>query len=220
VSNLYWANSDGTGEVARLTDSANGQVPFSFHPNGKFLAFMENNGTSNWDLMILPIEGDATKGWTSGKPTVFLSTSAVEVFPVFSPDGRWIVYCSNEAGGASFDVYVRPFPGPGGRFRVSTEGGIFPHWSATSNELVFLNQNKVMFATYKVVGDSFQPDKPQVWSPTGIVSMGTSPPYDLHPDGKRLALVAAKEQADVVHDQVVVISNFFDYLWKIAPGKK
>ena len=77
-----------------------------------------------------------------------------------------------------------------------------------------------MFATYKVVGDSFQPDKPQLWSPTGYVALGTSNAFDLHPDGKRLALVAAKDQVDVPHDHVVLVSNFFDYLWKIAPGRK
>ena len=77
-----------------------------------------------------------------------------------------------------------------------------------------------MFAPYTVVGDSFRPDKPQVWSPTGYVGMGTASPYDIHPDGKRLAIIAAKEQASVVQDQIVLISNFFDYLWKIAPGLK
>ena len=81
-------------------------------------------------------------------------------------------------------------------------------------------QSRVMFARFTVVGDSFRPDKPEVWSPTGFVPLGTSSPYDIHPDGKRLAIIASKEQASVVRDQIVLISNFFDYLWKIAPGRK
>ena len=55
---------------------------------------------------------------------------------MFSPDGRWIAYRSNEAGGNG-DVYVRPFPGPGGKWRVSTEGGLYPRWSTTAHELLF-----------------------------------------------------------------------------------
>ena len=139
---------------------------------------------------------------------------------MFSPDGRWIAYFSNDAGGG-FDVYVRPFPGPGGKWRVSTEGGSYPQWSAASHELLFLNANvRVMFAPYTVVGDSFRADKPQVWTPTTV--RGARPgnkAYDLHPDGKRLAALAAQDQSEGVRDKVVFVSNFFDYLRKIAPGK-
>jgi hypothetical protein len=77
-----------------------------------------------------------------------------------------------------------------------------------------------MVVSYAVVGDSFRADKPQNWSPTSYVQLGVSGSYDVHPDGKRLALVAAKDQADLIQDQVVVISNFFEYLWSIAPGRK
>ncbi len=109
VSNLYWVNADGTGEVTRLTDSPDNQVPWSWHPSGKFLGLHAIRGATLVDLMILPMEGDAARGWTPGKPTVFLSTPATEAGPMFSPDGRWIAYVSTEAGGG-FDVYVRPFP--------------------------------------------------------------------------------------------------------------
>jgi serine/threonine-protein kinase len=219
IHNLYWVNADGTGDVTRLTDSPDDQRPSSWHPGGKFLGFVGKGAATNWDLMILPMDGDAARGWTPGKPTVFLSTPAAEVFPMFSPDGRFIAYFSTEAGGSAFDVYVRPFPGPGGKWRVSTDGAAYPRWSATAHELLFLGSGKVMFAPYAVVGESFRVDKPQVWSPTSIRALGLNSPYDLHPDGKRLAVIAAQEQS-VVQDKVVFMFNFFDYLRKIAPGKK
>ena len=102
------------------------------------------------------------------------------------------------------------------------EGGQYPHWSRTSRELLFLSQGKVMFAPYAVVGDSFQADKPQVWSPTATRLPGaiTNNPYDLHPDGKRLAVLAAPNQSSIVQDKVVFVFNFADYLRKIAPGTK
>ena len=77
-----------------------------------------------------------------------------------------------------------------------------------------------MVAPYTVVGDSFQADKPHEWSPTRFVGMGISSPFDLHPDGKRLAMVAEKAQPDVVNDKVVLLFNFFDELNRLLPGKK
>jgi len=172
------------------------------------------------------MEGDVSRGWAPGKPTVFLSTPADEFAPMFSPDGRWIAYQSNEAGDSnSRDVYVRSFPGPGGRWRVSTEGGVHPRWSTAAHELLFVApiQARVMFAPYAVAGDSFRADRPHVWSPTGIRLTGflIGSPYDLHPDSKRLALLAAQQdQSNVSQDKVVFVFNFFDYLRKIAPGAK
>jgi hypothetical protein len=172
--------------------------------------------------MILPMEGDAAREWTPGKPAVFLGTPAGETSPVFSPDGRWIAYFSNEAGGGVSDVYVRPFPGPGGKWRVSAEGGTVPRWSTSGRELLFLSlQGKIMFASYTVVGDSFMADKPQIWSPTSIAGTRTGRgAYDLHPDGKRVAATATQEQTNAVQDKVVFVFNFAGYLRQIAPGTK
>ena len=75
VSNLYWQRADGTGEVQRLTESANVQVPGSWHPSGKFFAFAEQTPKTAHDLMILPLEGDEAAGWKPGTPTVFLTTA-------------------------------------------------------------------------------------------------------------------------------------------------
>jgi Tol biopolymer transport system component len=217
VGNLYWVNADGTGDVTRLTNSPNAERAYSWHPSGKFLAFQANRPGTGWDLMILPIEGDAARGWAPGTPTVFLSTSAAEQAPMFSPDGRWIAYQSNEASGR-FEVYVRPFPGGDGKWRVSTDGGTEPRWSASTQELLFLNRGRVMVASYTVAGDSLRMDTPRVWSPTTdrILASG----YDLHPDGQRLASLAAPDQGLVVRDKVVFVFNFFDYLRKIAPARK
>jgi hypothetical protein len=76
-----------------------------------------------------------------------------------------------------------------------------------------------MFASYTVVGDSFMAGKPQNWSPTSIVGTVRGP-YDLHPDGKRVAATATQEQTKTVQDKVVFVFNFADYLRKIAPGTK
>jgi Tol biopolymer transport system component len=216
---LYVVNTDGTGEVTRLTDSPDDERPASWHPSGKFLAFSANRAGS-WDLMMLPMETDAARGWTAGKPTVFLGTPAQEVTPMFSPDGRFIAYVSTEPGGTRFDVYV-PFVS-GARQQVARvdESGAWPRWSVKTNELLFQSQStQVWFVPFRMIGDAFLPDKPQLWSAANFRSTGATSPYDLHPDGKRVA-AAADQAQNMVQDHVVIMFNFFDYLRTIAPVKK
>ena len=221
TNNLYMVNADGTGDVTRLSDSPNSQDPASWHPHGKILAFHEWVTQADLDLMTLAVEGDAAQGWKPGKAVTFLGTPAVEVLPEFSPDGRWIAYFGIDAGSPSFELYVRPFPGPGGPRRIAA--GVFPRWSATSHELLFVGADrKIMMAPYTVAGESFQADKPREWSPTRVVSVNVyvTSPYDLHPDGKRLAVLAEKAQGDVVNDKVVLLFNFFDELKRLLPVEK
>jgi eukaryotic-like serine/threonine-protein kinase len=212
VSNLYWQRADGTGDVQRLTDSPANQVPFSIHPSGKWIAFAEQKSGATWGIVVLPIEGDETTGWKPGKPTTFLDTPALEYAPMFSPDGRWIAYMSNESG--RMEVYVRPFPGPGGKWQISTDGGGYPVWSKKKPELLFsiAIAGRFYFASYTAEGDSFRADKPQAWSPTPYLQPGNTPVYDLHPDGLRVAAPKAPETTTEKRDKVVFVFNFFEEL--------
>jgi Tol biopolymer transport system component len=224
-ANLFWVNADGAGEPTRLTESSNSQSPASWHPGGKFLAFTETTSGHLFDVMILPMEGDAVSGLKPGAPTVFLSTKAAEGTPMFSPDGRWIAYTSNELGFNSLDVLVRPFPQrAGGPRRVSTGGGSWPSWSTTSPDLLFVTPTyKVMFAPYSVAGEVFTPGQPQLWSPAGFQPAPSAvlSPYALHPDGKRVLLAATEAQdALETRDKVVFYIGFGEYLKKIAPVTK
>jgi Tol biopolymer transport system component len=220
-ANLYWQNADGTGEVQRLTESPNVQSPSSFHPNGKVLAFFETNPKTGDDLMFLPIEGDESSGWKPGKPSVFLNTPAGEQEPMFSPDGRWIAYISNESGRP--EVFVRPFPGPGGKWQISTGGGVESAWSRTRHEILYRTavNNRIMAASYTVEGDSFKADKPRLWSEQTILPRSRQRYFDLHPDGDRLAVaVAAGGQPEEKLDKVTFVFNFFDELRRIAPPSR
>ena len=219
--NLYWQRADGTGEAQRLTESKNVQFPVSWHPSGKFLAFTEQAGTTQQDLMILPMEGDEASGWKPGKPTVFLNSPFVELEPMFSPDGRWIAYFSNETG--RLEVYVRPFPGPGSKWQISTDGGTYPSWSRTRQELFYSSapDQRIMVASYSVAGDAFRPDKPRLWSDARFTLRPRQRSLDLHPDGERFALSALPaSQAAAKQDKVGFIFNFFDELRRVAPAAR
>ena len=220
TTNLYWQRADGTGDAQRLTESKNQQFPASWHPSGKFLAFEEINPQTGYDLMILPMEGDEASGWKPGKPTVFLNSPFAEREPMFSPDGRWLAYVSNETG--RNEVYVRPFPGPGGKWQISIAGGDYPTWSRAKRELFYGAPNgQIMIASYAVEGDSFRAEKPRLWSDGRFVARGLNRMFDLHPDGTRFALAASAQAAGgAKQDKVVFFFNFFDELRRVAPRAK
>jgi dipeptidyl aminopeptidase/acylaminoacyl peptidase len=221
-ANIYMANADGTGEITRLTDSQNQQVAFSWHPDQRFVFFQEQRPTTGWDLMVLPLEGTPATGWRPGTQTVFLSEPGAQLYPQISPDGRWVAYFGPEASGVSINVWVRPFPGPGGVWRVSEGAARFAKWSSTSRELLWVDPNArdIKVAPYTVVGNAFEVGKVSTWSPTVIRQGGAEDPFAVHPDGKRLAASAAVNESAVMENHVVFVFNFADYLNRIAPVRK
>lgn len=218
TSNLVWQRADGTGAAQKLTESKNHQRPASWHPSGKVLAFEEQN-EAGFDLMLLPMAGDETAGWKPGTPTMFLNSPAQEREPMFSPDGRWLAYVSSESGRS--EVYVRPFPGPGGKWQISTNGALHPTWSRTKPELFYGTPvGQIMVAPYTVDGASLRAEKPRLWSDGRFFVRGQNRMFDLHPDGTRFAIAPGGQDSGVKNDKVTFLFNFFDYLQKIAPVAK
>jgi Tol biopolymer transport system component len=221
--NLYWQRSDGTGDVQRLTDTKNQQMTASFHPNGQLIAFDEVSANGARDIMILPLEGDEATGWKPGTPYVFLQTPQNEGSPMFSPDGHWILYISNETG--RNELYVRPFPGPGGKWQISNGSADDPTWSRDGRRVFFASvaDTRIMTAPYRVDGGSFRADKPATWSPAQFLSRPRPPSRDfaLHPDGRRFAVAAVVEaESQRALNQLVLVFNFFDELRRVAKPAK
>ena len=214
---LYWIRSDGSGEAQRLTDGKLDEFPCSLSPDGKRLAFNGNANGGSQDIFTAPIEGDPDH-MRLGKPELFLGTPFNEGYPAFSPDGRWLAYMSNESGIP--EVYVRPFPGPGGKWQISKSGGLWPLWSRDGRELLFETlDGRVMAVSYSVQGDSFAAGKPRVWSETRLLNVSGMPVYDLAPDGKRLAAVLATDAASGgASTHLTFLLNFFDELRRRTPA--
>ena len=216
AGNIYWQGADGTGNAQLLTKGGF-QTASSWHPSGKYLAFQEFNQQTGFDVMILPIEGDAASGLKGGQPTPFLNGPSNEWQAAFSPNGRWLAYSSNESGRA--EVYVRPFPGPGGRWQISTESGSHPTWSRNGRELFYetLDQ-RLMVASYAEQGGSFHADKPRLWCETRLPDLQGFWTFDLHPDGRRFAVLKeVGEPGEAKRDHVVLFLSFFDELRRLAP---
>jgi hypothetical protein len=144
----------------------------------------------------------------------------MEAHPVFSPDGHWIAYMSDASG--VDEVYVRPFPGPGGQWLISAGGGYVPMWSHDGRLFYESNDNHIMVVDYKVKGDSFEAGKPRVWSKTQVLGMGLVHNVDLAPDGQRVLMFPRPDPVEEPEGavQVTFLLNFFDYVRRQAPGEK
>ena len=216
---MFWTRADGAGSPQPLTQSENRQNPWSFTADGKRLAFVEVNAVSGADIWTVPVESDGS-GLRAGKPEAFLQTSFDERTPMFSPDGRWLAYSSNESGDSR--VYVQAFPDKRGKQQVSDDGGKGPAWSRNRRELYFwqFGTNQLMVASYKVRGDSFLPDKPRVWSEKRLASFISTRSYDLAPDGKRIVALMPADgpEAQKSQGQLIFLLNFFDEVRRRTPS--
>jgi hypothetical protein len=181
----------------------------------------ERTSETGADLWTLPLDLGDLEHPKPGIPEPFLRTPSDERSPAFSPDGRWIAYQSDESG--RYEVYVQPFPGPGGKAQISTNGGMFPIWSRNARELFFETPDgRITVADYTAQGDSFVPAKPRLWSDQQILSTRTILSLDLAPDGRRFAVLAIpgapSEEKGNVH--VTFLMNFFDELRRHGPVTK
>ncbi|HWQ03569.1 MAG TPA: protein kinase, partial [Candidatus Nitrosotenuis sp.] len=220
---IFWRNADGTGEARLLWEGAVPSFPSSWSPDEKTLAFTQRAQDTGLDIWLLPMEGDEKSGWKPGTPRPFLKTPSQEAGPAISPDGRWLAYMSIESG--EWQIYVRPLSGEGGKWQVSSAGGVMPRWSRNGKELFFrgVSENQIMVAKYRVVGTSFQHDKPELWSPGQFSSRGTSVNFDPAPDGKQFAVLKVpdtSENTDNKLDKIILVQNVFEELRRVAPPKK
>lgn len=216
---IFATRSDGAGAPQQLTSNINQRTPVSISPDGKRLAFSEQAHIGLRDIWTLPLEHEAT-GLKGGKPEPFLQTPADERSPMFSPDGRWLAYVSNESG--AYQVYVRSFPGREGKWQISTAGGSYPVWSSNGRDLFFRAiDNRIMVAGYTASVDSFSSGKPRLWSPTPLADFGPvgTTSYDVAPDGKRIVALMPVAAPEAQHDQnhIVFLLNFFDELRRKVP---
>ena len=218
---IGWVRSDGSLEPQKILTAQNMTSPYSFSPDGRRLAYYENNPETSFDISTVALAASDTDDPKPSKPELFLETPSQELAPMFSPDGRWIAYRSNESG--TDEIYVRAFPGGReGKWQISTGGGMYTMWSNNARELFYeTTDNHIMVVAYTVNGDSFIPGKPRLWSENRIFMPGNTN-LTLAPDGKRFAVFpipeAARPEKGSVH--VTFLLNFLDELRRKVPTGK
>ncbi len=207
--NLYWQPVDGSSPMERLAASDNFQSPGSFSPDGTTLAFVELHPENGWDILLLDMK--------SRRITPFLNSQFAEIFPEISPDGRWLAYASNESGRR--EVWVRPFPGPGSRWQISTQGGDEPIWGKDGTQLFYRQADQVWVADVRSEG-KFSAGKPRLlFEQRGFGGGFYIRSWDLWPDGRGFLMVKLEEKKLQPTTEMILVQNWFDELRRLVPTR-
>ncbi|MEO6323437.1 MAG: hypothetical protein ABIU54_09100, partial [Candidatus Eisenbacteria bacterium] len=124
-------------------------------PDGQNIIYSRLDPSTQWDIWVLPLGGDR-------KPFPYLRTRFSESNAEVSPDGRWLLYQSDESG--QIEVYVQSFPVAGGKYQVTNGGGTYPTWSRDGRQIYYgLNSDPThAFEADVQVGGEFRLGPPRV----------------------------------------------------------
>jgi Tol biopolymer transport system component len=176
VRQIYRKEAGGGGQEEQLTSSPIRKTVSDWSRDGRYLLYYD--GETAHDLWALQTEGNR-------EAFLVLQTPFSERAAQFSPDGKWIVYQSNQSG--RDEIYVRAFPASAGQWQVSNQGGFGPKWSADGKELFYLGPNRtsILAAGIRIVGATFQSDTPRALFTISEVPPRVTSPFDVTADGQR-----------------------------------
>jgi serine/threonine-protein kinase len=193
---LFRKRADASGKAEKLSTAKYHHLPTSWSPDGKSLAYTDVS-----DIWILSLDDER-------KSQPFIQTPIDEGEARFSPDGRHIAFCTNDSG--LFEVNVAAFPGPGGKYQVSKEGGCDPIWNPNGKQLYYRKDNNIMVVDIETES-GFLTSKPRVLYEAPYIGGYTDyRSYDITPDGQRFIAVEktpALTQIDVVFDWFEIIKS-------------
>jgi len=204
---MWQIPADGSHAATQLPGVGLSQSVESWSQDGTALAYTAVMPEPGSHIMIESLNGDH-----ESRP--FADIKAAAGSPKFSPDGRWLAYCSNESKRPQ--VYVQAFPGPGAKVQVSSDGGTDPVWKRNGGELYFRNGDKMMAVKVSTTG-TFSAGRPQLlWEGHYSHGMSTScgPPgatssnYDVTVDGQRFLMIKDDAPDTAVSKQIVVVLNW------------
>ncbi len=195
---LYRKDAGGTGAEELIFQSSADKFPSDWSRDGKYVLYYTVDPKTKADLWMVPMSGEH-------KPTPFLQTEFNETNALFSPDGRWVAYNSDESG--TPETYVRPFPPAGGKWQVSTQGGVQPAWRSDGKELYYLALDGKIMAAEVNPGSDFAAGLPVPLFESGLRPEGLTESrssFVVAPDGQRFLVNTNAEEAARVPITVVV----------------
>jgi len=178
-------------------------TPQAWSPDGRSLVFLEDGAANGFSI------GVVSPGSQRQPQQRLVQTPFVQIQPTFSPDGRWLAYALNETG--RFEVYVQPFPGAGGKWQVSTEGGREPVWARNGSELFYRNGGKMMVVNV-TTRPGFTATKPRMlFEGRYAADSPAQTNYDVNPDDQRFVMVKPSEE-ELKATQINMVLNWFEEL--------
>ena len=199
-NDLVERSADGQGAETTIGKFDGITFVTDWSADGQSIAFASQGKGTAFDIWIMPGSGDR-------KPHVWLQTPFSELNAAFSPDGRYLAYQSNESGRQ--EIYVQSYPGPGGKWQVSSSGGSQPHWRGDGKELFFRTPDQKIMAVEVTTGATFEAGVPKALFPIHLDPNLARNHFVPSKDGQRFLLVATPAR-DAIAPTTVVLNWFAD----------
>ncbi len=194
------ASGGGQEEVVFHFDGQAG--PSDWSHDGGFLALdiLKPGSKTKGDIWILPLSGDR-------KAYPFIATDSDENGASFSPDGRWLSYVSSESG--KTELYVVPFPGPGGKWQISTGGAVGGGWGRGGKEILYVSSDLNLLSVDVKTGASGL----EIGSPRTLFSIAGWATGNFTPEADRFLGAVLPQGGDKL--RIALVAN-----WTAGLGKK
>ena len=199
---LYVKPASGASGQQLLVGSNVLKVPTSWSRDGRFLLYEVATGSSaRRDVWILSVP--------EKKASPLLATEADEAEASFSPDGKWIVYQSDQS--SRYEIYVRAFPGAGAQWQISTDGGIHPVWRSDQKEILYESLDGKLISVDVSAGAEFESGSPKtLFQMRPKVAPNRN--FDVSPDGQRILVNTPAVDVGEQSPPVVLVQNWTSLL--------
>ena len=182
AGDLYTKPANGQGDDTLLIKDDVVKTATDWSRDGRYIAYVRSDPKTGPDIWVLPMFGDR-------KPIPIATGNFTESAGAFSPDGRFIVYRSDESG--RNEIYVQSFPKATGKWQISTTGGSDPSWRADGKELFYRGADQRFMAVDIQLGDTVKAGVPKALFPARVNVVGNMRNrYTSSADGQRFVFVA------------------------------
>ena len=199
--NIYVKAADGSGVAEVFAELPLSQVEGIWSPDGRWLVLRQGDRGRGQNANLAALRIGANE-----PPDELLTTPFMERSPTISPDGRWLAYASTESG--RDEVYIRPFPGPGGRRQVSSGGGSEPRWAHSGRELFYRSGSHIVAVEVRTDPSLALGSRRRLFSTGAYLTNLNHAAYDIMPDDETFVFIRSVGEAQ----QVVMVFNWFDEL--------
>ena len=133
----FWSQPADAGTPARRIVGGEGMFAVQVAPDNRSIVYQQQSAGA-WGIWAASLDGDPHV-----QPIVVERFDAY--MPAISPDGKWLAYAANGSG--RYEIYVRPFPGPGPSVQISADGGVEPAWTRDGTTVLFRGDRRMYAAT-------------------------------------------------------------------------
>jgi eukaryotic-like serine/threonine-protein kinase len=198
--------ASGTGEQAILAATASDEFPSDWSADGRFLVYSVDNPETLWDVWYLERKENGG-GYES---RAFLQTNHRERNAKFSPDGRFLAYCSDEFG--KIEVFIVRFPEGTGKLRVSRSGGEAPRWSRDGRELFYIEGRTLVAVPVATNPDLSLGSARRLFEDPSLQDPLSYAPFEVSQDRQRFLML--EPTGDVPAPVIRVVQNWYSELRK------